>query len=67
MSINLLPVMDLYALQSYTSTPPMGRTACTEPQCMYKGALFFVIWAVTRGVEWQLPSTPPRIPIAVET
>jgi len=23
--------------QSYTSTPPMGRTACTEPQCLYKG------------------------------
>ena len=25
---------------SYTSTPPMGRTACTEPRCLYKGALF---------------------------
>jgi hypothetical protein len=25
---------------SYTSTPPMGRTACTEPQCLYKGALY---------------------------
>ena len=24
--------------QSYTSTPPMGRTVCTEPQCLYKGA-----------------------------
>jgi hypothetical protein len=24
---------------SYTSTPLMGRTACTEPQCLYKGAL----------------------------
>ena len=23
--------------QNYTSTPPMGRTACTEPQCLYKG------------------------------
>jgi hypothetical protein len=22
---------------SYTSSPPMGRTACTEPQCLYKG------------------------------
>ena len=21
-------------------TPPMGRTACTEPQCLYKGALY---------------------------
>ena len=26
--------------QSYTSTPPMGRTTCTEPQCLYKGALY---------------------------
>ena len=24
---------------SYTSTPPMDRTACTEPQCLHKGAL----------------------------
>jgi len=28
-------------VQSYTSTPAMGRTACTEPQCLYKGALYF--------------------------
>ena len=26
--------------QSYTSTPRMGRTACTEPQCLYKGAVY---------------------------
>ena len=26
--------------QSYTSTPPMGRTACTEPQCLYNRALY---------------------------
>ena len=25
--------------QSYTSVLPMGRTACTEPQCLYKGDL----------------------------
>jgi len=25
---------------SYISTPVMGRTACTEPQCLYKGALY---------------------------
>ena len=25
---------------SYTSTPPMGRTVCTEPQCLYNGALY---------------------------
>jgi len=27
---------------SYTSTPPMGRTACTEPQCLYKDALYLL-------------------------
>ena len=26
--------------QSYTSTSPMGRTASTEPQCLYKGELY---------------------------
>jgi len=25
---------------SSTSTPPMSRTACTEPQCLYRGALY---------------------------
>jgi len=25
---------------SYTSTLLMGRTTCTEPQCLYKGALY---------------------------
>ena len=29
---------------SYTSTPPMGRTACTEPQCLYTGALYLWSW-----------------------
>ena len=24
---------------SYTSTPPMGRTACSEPQCVYSTAI----------------------------
>ena len=28
---------------SYTSTPPMGRTACTEPHCLYKGDLYLLI------------------------
>ena len=27
---------------SYTSTPPTGRTACTEPQCLYKGDLYLL-------------------------
>jgi len=25
----------------YISTPPMSRTACIEPQCLYKGPLCF--------------------------
>ena len=28
---------------SYNSTPPMGRTACTETQCLYKGALYLTV------------------------
>ena len=31
---------------SYTTTPPMGRTACTEPQCLYKGALYFYFYPI---------------------
>ena len=36
--------------QSYTSTPPMGRTACAEPQCLYKGGTlpFFLIYSEDR-------------------
>ena len=30
--------------KSYTSTPPMGRTACTEPQCLYKGSLYLYFY-----------------------
>ena len=29
---------------SYTSTPPMGRTACTESQCLYKDALYLYLY-----------------------
>ena len=32
---------------SYTSNPPMGRTACTEPKCLYRGALYFTINPIT--------------------
>jgi len=30
--------------QSYTSTPPMGCTACTEPQYLCKGALYLTFY-----------------------
>jgi len=38
---------------SYTSTSPMGRTACTEPQCLYKGALYlnFTKWIRTSAAQ----------------
>ena len=29
---------------TYTSTPPMSRTACTEPRCLYKGALYLYLY-----------------------
>jgi len=32
---------------SYTSTPPMGHTACTEPQCLYSRAIpLLALWTV---------------------
>ena len=32
---------------SYTSTPPVGRTACTEPQCLYSISIpVLPLWAV---------------------
>jgi len=35
---------------SYTSTPPMGRTACTEPQCLYKGALYLYLYLLNTAL-----------------
>ena len=40
-AIPLLPSVPVQ--YSYTFTPPMGRTACTEPQCLYKGALYLYL------------------------
>jgi len=31
---------------SYNSTPPMGRTACTEPQCLYRGDLYLYLYLI---------------------
>jgi len=30
--------------QSYASTLPMSRTACTESQCLYKGDLYLYLY-----------------------
>ena len=32
--------------QSYTSTSSIGRTACTEPQCLYKGDLYLYLYRI---------------------
>ena len=29
---------------TFTSTPPMDRTACTGPQCLYNGALYLYLY-----------------------
>ena len=35
---------------SYTSTAPIGRTACTEPQCLYKGDLYLYLFFENQAV-----------------
>jgi len=54
--IPLLPLWTVRPVQSlsacttvhfnftYTSTTPMDRTACTEPQCLYNGALYLYLY-----------------------
>jgi len=54
--IPLLPLWTVQPVQSlsacttvhfsftYTSTPRMDRTACTEPQCLYNGALYLYLY-----------------------
>jgi len=34
----------VYFTFTYTSTPPMDRTACTEPQCLYNGAVHLYLY-----------------------
>jgi len=44
--------------QSYTSTPSMGHTACTQPQCLYKGDLYlyFYLPSYSLFIDSLLPS-----------
>ena len=54
--IHLLPLWTVRPVQSlsacttvhfnftYTSTPPMDRAACTEPQCLFNGALYLYLY-----------------------
>jgi len=70
--IPLLPLWSVRPVQSlsactrvhftftYTSTPPIGRTACTEPQCLYKRALYLTYYYLFFGLEI-CPATLTRI------
>jgi len=39
-----VPVQGCTFTFTYTSIPPMGRTACTGPQCLYNGALYLYLY-----------------------
>ena len=39
------------AQYSYTSTPPIGRTVCTEPQCLYSTAIPLLPLLAVRSVQ----------------
>ena len=41
---NLSTCMMVHFTFTYTSTPPMDRKACTEPQCLYNGALYLYLY-----------------------
>jgi len=42
--VTLTPHPLLVPWSRKTSTPPMGRTACTMPQCLYKGARYLYLY-----------------------
>jgi len=41
---NLSACTKVHFTFTYTSTPPMCRTACTEPQCPYNGSLYLYLY-----------------------
>ena len=49
---------------SYTSTPPMGHTACTEPKCLYSTAIpllpygLYGLYRASVPVQYSYTSTP---------
>ena len=46
---------------SYTFTPPMGRTTCTEPQRLYNGALYPYLYFVCSTKKFWRPRPPPHL------
>jgi len=57
---NLSACTTVHFTFTYTSTPPMGRTACTEPQCLYKGALYLYLYLYSSCGPYGLYSTEPQ-------
>jgi len=55
-TLTLHPLSDAVVMKgwSYTSTPSMGPTACTDPQCLYKGALYLFYCFTTRMYRYVL-------------
>ena len=46
--------------KSYTTTPPMDRTACTEPQCLYSTAIPLLPLLAVRPVQSLSACTRPH-------
>ena len=71
--ILLLPLWTVQPVQSlsactkvhftftYTSTPPMDRTACTEPQCLYNGALDLYLYLYSPYGPYSLSRASVRV------
>jgi len=55
--------------QSYTSNPPMGHTACTEPQCLYKDGLYLArnVLAAACGKHISRPKLTQILPLTLST
>jgi len=47
---NLSACTTVHFTFTYTSTPPMCRTACPEPQCLYNGALYIYLTTINMRV-----------------
>ena len=42
---NLSACTTVHFTFTYTCSPPIGHTACTEPQCLYNGALYLYLYS----------------------
>jgi len=75
-----IPILPLWAVQpvqslsacttvyftfTYTSTPPMDRTACTQPQCLYNGALYLYLYLYSPYGPYSLYEPPSLYNVAL--